>query len=68
MHAYIGGLHFVEGENCMTEATLFAEAVKAQYPDTLFITGHCTCDTAKGFLEKAGNGITAFSTGDIIEF
>lgn len=67
VHAYIGGLHFVEGENCATEATLFAEAIKSQYPDTLFITGHCTCDTAKDILEKASNGITAFSTGDVIE-
>ena len=67
VHAYIGGLHFVEGENCMTEATLFAEAVKNNFPETLFITGHCTCDTAKDILTKSTDLLKTFSTGDVIE-
>lgn len=67
VHAYIGGLHFVDGENCTVEAAEFASIVKAEYPDTLFFTGHCTCSTALEILETATSNIKGFSTGDVIE-
>ena len=67
VHAYIGGLHFVEGETCIAEANTFAEAVENEFPETLFITGHCTCDTAKEILTKSTDMLKTFSTGDVIE-
>lgn len=67
VYAYIGGLHFVEGENCVNETTAFADAIKHEYPDTLFFTGHCTCDTAKNLLVEKNHNTTIFSTGTIIE-
>lgn len=66
VHAYIGGLHFVEGAECAAEATEFACGIAAHHPETTVYTGHCTCDTALALLE--GNPhIKSFATGTIIE-
>lgn len=67
VHAYIGGLHFVESNNCIQETKAFAEAIKKEYPRTLFFTGHCTCDTAKKTLERSMDRITFLSTGKVFE-
>lgn len=67
VYAYIGGLHFVEGGTCIPETAAFAEAIKGEFPDTMFFTGHCTCDTAKDLLEKETKSVRFFSTGTIIE-
>lgn len=67
VYAYIGGLHFVEGDDCVLESRTFAETIRREYTDTLFFTGHCTCDTAKDILENSTENIKSFSTGCIIE-
>ena len=67
VYTYIGGLHFVESENCISEATTFAKTAKKEFPNTLFLTGHCTCNTAKEILEQIADNIKTFSTGSIIE-
>lgn len=67
VHAFIGGFHFVESDRCITEAETFAESINALYPDTLFYTGHCTCDTAKGVLAGKLKNITFFATGTKID-
>lgn len=67
IYAYIGGLHFVEGENCITETTDFTDAIRKEYPETLIFTGHCTCETAKNIIAEKNNNATMFSIGTIIE-
>ena len=66
IHAFIGGFHFVEGDTCTTEAETFATTIRHHYPDTVFYTGHCTCDTAKEILAKRTENIFFFATGSII--
>ncbi|MBO7302087.1 MAG: MBL fold metallo-hydrolase [Bacteroidaceae bacterium] len=67
IHAFIGGFHFVEGEKCIDETECFANDITKYYPDTIFYTGHCTCDTAKEILAKRLENIRFFTTGTIIE-
>ena len=67
VHAFIGGFHFVEGDGCIKEAEAFADSIESLYPDTLFYTGHCTCDTAKGVLAGKLKNITFFATGTKID-
>lgn len=67
VYAYIGGLHFVESDYCISEATDFANTIKSRFPDTMVFTGHCTCDTAKEILKKTSNMIDFFATGCVIE-
>ena len=64
--AFIGGFHFVEGEECIKESGIFADGITAHYPDTIFYTGHCTCDTAKKILAGKLKNIRFFTTGTTI--
>lgn len=65
--AFIGGLHFVESEVCMNEASGFAREMNRLFPDTVVYTGHCTCDKAKRVLEKELKRVRFFNTGSVIE-
>lgn len=65
--AYIGGLHFVEGDGCREEALEFARYFTQHHPGTVIYTGHCTCDTAKEVLAANIKNIGFFSTGTILE-
>ena len=65
--AFIGGLHFVESEVCMDEASGFAKEMNRLLPDTVVYTGHCTCDKAKRVLEKELKRVRFFNTGSVIE-
>ncbi len=65
--AFVGGLHFVEGEGCREEALEFTGHVTLHYPETVICTGHCTCDTAKEVLAANMKKIEFFSTGTVLE-
>lgn len=65
--AYVGGLHFVDGDGCECEASLFAEEFVRLYPDARLYTGHCTCDRAKMVLAANMANVRFSSTGMAIE-
>ena len=67
IHAFIGGFHFVEGNECIAETENLANHILNFYPGTIFYTGHCTCDTAKRILADKLDNIRFFTTGTIIE-
>ena len=66
--AFIGGFHFVEGDECIKECETFASDISGHYPDTILYTGHCTCNTAKKILAGRLKNIRFFTTGTTITF
>ena len=66
VHAFIGGLHFVESDNLATETATFKKEMNENFPDTKIITGHCTCDKAKAILANTMPQVSFFATGDTI--
>lgn len=66
IHAFIGGFHFIESEKCIAETEKFSNYILTHFPDTLFYTGHCTCDTSKDILSRRLKNITFFKTGTVI--
>ena len=66
VHAFIGGLHFVESDNLATETATFKKEMNENFPDTKIITGHCTCDKAKAILACTMPQVSFFATGDTI--
>ena len=67
VHAFVGGLHFVDGDNTAVEVATFKKEVEARYPRTRIVTGHCTCDKAKNILSATMPQAEFFSTGYEIE-
>lgn len=67
IHAFIGGFHFIDSEKCISETEEFTNNIQTHYPDTLFYTGHCTCDISKEILSKRLKNIAFFNTGTIIK-
>lgn len=65
--AFVGGLHFVDGDACEREATSFARIFESLYPNAYLYTGHCTCDRAKDVLAANMANVRFFSTGMVIE-
>jgi metal-dependent hydrolase (beta-lactamase superfamily II) len=65
--AFVGGLHFVDGDACEREATSFARDFERLYPGACLYTGHCTCDRAKEVLAANMANVRFFSTGMVIE-
>ena len=65
--AFVGGLHFVDGDGCELEAALFAEDFVRRYSTAHLYTGHCTCDRAKMVLAANMANVRFFSTGMAIE-
>lgn len=61
----IGGFHLLDGDfETADELTAIANTLKTNWPNTHFITGHCTGDLAfKHLQETLGNNITNFYTG-----
>ena len=64
--AFIGGLHFVDSDACMDEASSFAREMNRLFPETMVYTGHCTCDKAKRVLEKELKKVGFFNTGSVL--
>lgn len=63
--AFVGGLHFVDGDWTAEEVARFVEDIKAVAPETKFYVGHCTGDRAKELLSPHPN-ISIFSTAQEI--
>lgn len=63
---FIGGLHFVDCNKTQDEVTSFCANIHSEYPETTLITGHCTSDKAKNYLNNSDLNIKFFKTGEEI--
>lgn len=63
--AFVGGLHFVDGDWTDGEVAQFVDDVEHYTPETKFYVGHCTGDKAKQLLSNHPN-ITIFHTAQQI--
>ena len=63
--AFVGGLHFVDGEEAETEVRTFIRQWKERYPEMRVYTGHCTGTIAKEVLAET-DGAVCFYTGKLI--
>lgn len=69
----IGGFHLLDGSKGQYETesdiTTIAESMHSLYPETAFITGHCTGNNVYGILKKKlKDNLTRFYTGYTISF
>ena len=67
IHAFIGGLHFVDSPKVETEARTFLHDKNLFYPETDFYIGHCTGPQSRVFLQEDPK-ISFFYTGKKICF
>lgn len=62
VNAFIGGMHLVDSDNLENEVEELVHLIRDQYSNTMFYTGHCTCDKAISILRNEPN-IQSFHTG-----
>ena len=67
IHAFVGGLHLVDGGHTASEVESFVQEMNTEYPDIKIYTGHCTGELAKQALVNRSLDIRIFKTGDVIE-
>ena len=67
LHAYIGGLHFVDSPEVETETTSFINDWLTLYPNAYLYTGHCTCPRAAILLKAHLPHCHTFYTGMMVE-
>ena len=67
LHAYIGGLHFVDSEEVIKETTDFINEWLRLYPNAHLYTGHCTCPQAAALLKAHLPHCHTFYTGKVVE-
>ncbi len=67
LHAYIGGLHFVDSPEVEAETTSFINDWLRLYPNAHLYTGHCTCPRAATLLKAHIPHCHTFYTGNVIE-
>ncbi len=65
VNTFIGGMHLVDSCDLSHEVSALNELILANFPNTAFYTGHCTCDDAISALVNESN-IHSFYTGMII--
>ncbi len=63
LHAYVGGLHFVDSEEVIKETTDFINEWLRLYPNAQLYTGHCTCPHAASLLQQHLPLCEIFHTG-----
>ena len=64
VHTVVGGFHLLDGQKTEEELAALAQRLKAQYPETLFYTSHCTGDKVFAMLKAVmSEQIHAFSCG-----
>ncbi len=63
LHAYMGGLHFVDSEEVIKETTDFINEWLRLYPNAQLYTGHCTCAKAAALLQEHLPHCQLFYTG-----
>ena len=67
LHAYIGGLHFVDSPEVEAETTSFISDWLRLYPNAHLYTGHCTCPKAAALLKAHLPHCHTFYTGKVVE-
>ena len=67
LHAYIGGLHFVDSPQVEAETSSFISDWLTLYPNAHLYTGHCTCPRAATMLKAHLPYCHTFYTGKVIE-
>jgi len=67
LHAYVGGLHFVDSEEVIKETTDFINEWLRLYPNAHLYTGHCTCPRAAAMLKAHLPHCHTFYTGNVVE-
>ena len=67
LHAYIGGLHFVDSPEVEAETTSFINDWLTLYPNAYLYTGHCTCPRAATMLKAHIPHCHTFYTGNVVE-
>ena len=67
LHAYIGGLHFVDSPEVEAETTSFISDWLRLYPNAHLYTGHCTCPRAAALLKAHLPHCHTFYTGMMVE-
>ena len=67
LHAYVGGLHFVDSEEVIKETTDFINEWLRLYPNAQLYTGHCTCPRAATLLKAHLPNCHTFYTGMAVE-
>jgi 7,8-dihydropterin-6-yl-methyl-4-(beta-D-ribofuranosyl)aminobenzene 5'-phosphate synthase len=67
LHAYIGGLHFVDSPQVEAETTSFIGDWLTLYPNAHLYTGHCTCPRAATMLKALIPHCHTFYTGKVVE-
>ena len=67
LHAYVGGLHFVDSEEVIKETTDFINEWLRLYPNAQLYTGHCTCPRAATLLKTHLPHCHTFYTGNVVE-
>ena len=67
LHAYIGGLHFVDSPQVEAETTSFIGDWLTLYPNAYLYTGHCTCPRAATMLKAHIPHCHTFYTGNVVE-
>ena len=67
LHAYIGGLHFVDSPEVEAETTSFIGDWLTLYPNAYLYTGHCTCPRAAAMLKAHLPHCHTFYTGNVVE-
>lgn len=67
LHAYVGGLHFIDSEEVIKETTDFINKWLRLYPNAQLYTGHCTCSKAAALLKAHLPNCHTFYTGKVVE-
>lgn len=68
LHAFVGGLHLIDGYQATAQAEEFLDTFSRLYPAATLHTGHCTGSEALGSLLRKGRGrVSTFYSGAVIE-
>ena len=64
VHTVVGGFHLLDGQESEEELAALAQRLKANYPNTLFYTSHCTGDNVFEVMKGVmGEQLQSFSCG-----
>ena len=67
VHTVVGGFHLLDGQETEEEQAALAQRLKANYPEALFYTSHCTGDHVFDVMKSVmGEQLQPFCAGTII--
>ena len=68
VHTVVGGFHLLDGQETNDEIKALAQRLKANYPETLFYTSHCTGDKVFEVMKGVmGEQLQSFRCGTLNE-